>query len=133
MSGFAAAQAAAFDAAGRAQQRQLWQGMGAYERHKRMMHDLATVYGGRGGGGAAEAQQQGPAKSDWEVLREQHRFIRSEADDASDSWEVREGDSDVGRAAEQLLLRELHQFILSAADDANACQLVPRLDTLSIR
>ena len=93
MSGFAAAQAAALDAAVRAQQRQLWQGMGAYERHKRLMHDLATVYGGRGGGGAAAAAAaaqgpQAPPKSDWEVLREQHRFIRSEADDAGDSWEV---------------------------------------------
>ena len=103
MANFGQAWAAAADAAGRAQQRQLWQGMGAWERHKRLMHDLATLYRGAGGGGgggaagaggvgggagAALAAQQLPEKSDYDILRDHHRFIRTEQDDARDSWEV---------------------------------------------
>lgn len=45
MSGRGAARAAAADAAARAQQRQLFMGMNAYDRHRKMMADLARYYG----------------------------------------------------------------------------------------
>jgi hypothetical protein len=45
MSGFNAVQAAAYDAAARQRHRQQFLGMSAYDRHKKMVHDLATYYG----------------------------------------------------------------------------------------
>ncbi|EFN56799.1 hypothetical protein CHLNCDRAFT_22127 [Chlorella variabilis] len=59
--------------------------MNAYERHKKMVHDLVAYYGGQ----APQGGQAGPAKTDYDLLLENFRFIRSEADDAGDSWEVR--------------------------------------------
>jgi hypothetical protein len=45
--GFGAARAAVFDASSRQQQRQQFMGMNAYDRHKKMVHDLITYYGGK--------------------------------------------------------------------------------------
>ncbi len=45
MSGFNALQAAAYDAAARQRHRQQFQGLSAWDRHKKMVHDLATYYG----------------------------------------------------------------------------------------
>ncbi|PSC75724.1 FRA10AC1 like [Micractinium conductrix] len=83
--GFGAARAAAYDAAGRAQQRQLFMGMSAHDRHRKMVHDLVAYYGAQ----LPSGEQTGPAKSDWDVLNENFRFIRSESDDAADSWEMK--------------------------------------------
>lgn len=47
MAGHGAARSAAYDAAARQQQRQLFMGMNAYERHKKMVHDLVAYYGGQ--------------------------------------------------------------------------------------
>ena len=44
MSGTGAARAAAYDSASRQQHRAALLGMGAYERHKRLMADLARYY-----------------------------------------------------------------------------------------
>lgn len=83
--GFGAARAAVFDASSRQQQRQQFMGMNAYDRHKKMVHDLITYYGGK----LPQAGQTAPQKSDFDILVENFRFIRSEDDDAADSWEVR--------------------------------------------
>lgn len=47
MAGFGAARSAAFDAVARQQQRQLFQGMSAHDRHRKMVHDLVAYYGGQ--------------------------------------------------------------------------------------
>ena len=120
--GFGAARAAAYDAAGRAQQRQLFMGMSAHDRHRKMVHDLVAYYGAQlpsgeqvrawarvgwegGAGGRQRRQpgtascppclpggapglpasfanpaaacclQTGPAKSDWDVLNENFRWV----------------------------------------------------------
>ena len=58
--------------------------MNAYERHKQLMLDWQKFYSGR-----LPQPQQTAAKSDYDSLREAHRFIRSAEDDADDSWEAR--------------------------------------------
>ncbi|KAL4855321.1 hypothetical protein ACK3TF_004070 [Chlorella vulgaris] len=83
--GFGAERAAVFDASSRQQQRQQFMGMNAFDRHKKMVHDLITYYGGK----LPQAGQTAPQKSDFDILVENFRFIRSEEDDATDSWEVR--------------------------------------------
>ena len=45
--GFGAARAAAYDAAARQAQRQQFLGMDAYQRHRKMVQDLITYYGGQ--------------------------------------------------------------------------------------
>lgn len=87
MSGFNAEHLAAVDAAARARQRAEFRGLSAFERHKRLIHDLTTYYGGTLP--SSQQQQQVPIKSDEAALREAHRFIRTAEDDASDAWEVR--------------------------------------------
>jgi hypothetical protein len=47
MAGFGAARSAAYDAVSRQQQRQLFQGMSAHDRHRKMVHDLVAYYGGQ--------------------------------------------------------------------------------------
>ena len=62
--------------------------MNTFDRHKRLVHDYITYYGGTLPDPLAA--MQAPQKTDLDVLRENHRFIRSEADDAEGaSWEVR--------------------------------------------
>ena len=45
--GFGAARAAAYDAAARQAQRQQFMGLDAYQRHRKMVQDLITYYGGQ--------------------------------------------------------------------------------------
>ena len=69
MSGTAGARAAAYDDAARQQHRASLLGMGAYDRHKRMMADLARYYGVA----PPEAPPTAPQQSDLDILRENHR------------------------------------------------------------
>ncbi|KAL4444099.1 hypothetical protein ABPG75_011836 [Micractinium tetrahymenae] len=85
MAGRGAALAAAYDSAARQRQRQQFLGISAFDRHKKLVHDLVAYYGAQLPAGG----QAGPQKTDFDILRENFRFIRSEEDDATDSWEVR--------------------------------------------
>ncbi|KAL4419431.1 hypothetical protein ABPG77_006358 [Micractinium sp. CCAP 211/92] len=85
MAGRGAALAAAYDTAARHNQRQQFMGMNAYDRHRKLVHDLVAYYGAQLPSGG----QAGPEKTDYDILRENFRFIRADEDDAADSWEVR--------------------------------------------
>lgn len=85
MAGRGAALAAAYDSAARQRQHQQFLGMNAYDRHRKLVHDLVAYYGAHLPAGG----QAGPQKTDYDILRENFRFIRSDEDDAADSWEVR--------------------------------------------
>lgn len=96
MSGFNAAHSKALDEAARRRYNQQYRGMNAYDRHKKMVHELVNYYGGSIPGSSSVNNASGPAgplpetfKSDLDVLKEGHRFIRTEKDDAEMSWEVR--------------------------------------------
>mmetsp|Transcript_19420 Transcript_19420/g.54076 ORF Transcript_19420/g.54076 Transcript_19420/m.54076 type:complete len:264 (-) Transcript_19420:111-902(-) len=61
-------------------------GLTAYQRHQKLVHDYVTYYGGR----IPAANENAPrTKTDWEVLREQHKFLRTDGDDKLDTWEVK--------------------------------------------
>jgi len=78
---------AAVDEASR--QRQTLLGLNAYDRHKRFVNDLVTYY--RGTNATSNSDLTGPQRTDLDVLRDGHRFIRSDKDDDStgQAWEVR--------------------------------------------
>ncbi len=73
MAGHSALRAAAFDAASRQQyHRQQLLGLSAYDRHKRLMHDLQAYYGGTLPAAAVQEQGELP-KTDFDILRENYR------------------------------------------------------------
>lgn len=63
--------------------------MNAYERHQRYIRDYVLYYGR----GKLPAVPQKPTKSDYDILKQQYRFIRTEeddrADDSREAWEKR--------------------------------------------
>ena len=62
-------------------------GLTAYERHKKFVHDYVTYYGGRIPSANEHVEH---TKTDWEAVREQHKFLRTEEDDKPDSsWEAK--------------------------------------------
>ncbi|EIE22911.1 hypothetical protein COCSUDRAFT_8481, partial [Coccomyxa subellipsoidea C-169] len=62
-------------------------GLTAYDRHKRLMAEYVNFYGGK----LPAPAQQPTLKTDYDILREQYRFIRSAEEDAAaeDRWALR--------------------------------------------
>lgn len=58
-------------------------GMNAWDRHKHFIANYVKFYGGQ-----PPADDNQTVKTDWDVLRENYRFIREEGDDAPGGWEV---------------------------------------------
>ncbi|NXF99388.1 F10C1 protein, partial [Sakesphorus luctuosus] len=60
--------------------------MNAYERHKKFVHDYILYYGGK----REDFQRSGANdKTDLDVIRENHRFLWREEDEADMNWEKR--------------------------------------------
>jgi hypothetical protein len=87
----------AFDAVGRTQHwRDTYAGLSAYERHQRLLQHLGhyeagapAVAGPNPSADAAAAAALAATRSDADVLREAHRFLRRPEDDAAGTWETR--------------------------------------------
>lgn len=58
-------------------------GLSAFDRHQWLMKDAIKYYR------AQLPPEQQTLKTDYDVLKEQYRFVRTEDDDITDSWEVR--------------------------------------------
>lgn len=58
-------------------------GMNAWDRHKHFIANYVKFYGGQ-----PPADTNQTVKTDWDVLRENYRFIREDGDDAPGGWEV---------------------------------------------
>ncbi|TPX60325.1 hypothetical protein PhCBS80983_g01854 [Powellomyces hirtus] len=56
----------------------------AYQRHKQMMTDYVKHYQS-----SVAARHQPVVKTDVDVLKEKHKFLRDESDEADNSWESR--------------------------------------------
>ena len=76
--------------------RALLSGLSAWDRHKRYISSVQEFYGHRSAAAKEEYYGKQPrvklaeTRTDADVLREQHRFIRDVASDAASlSWEVR--------------------------------------------
>ncbi|XP_030919779.1 protein FRA10AC1 isoform X3 [Geospiza fortis] len=60
--------------------------MDAYERHKKFVHDYILYYGGK----IEDFRRSGANdKTDLDVIRENHRFLWNEEDEADMNWEKR--------------------------------------------
>ncbi|KAI8476125.1 MAG: folate-sensitive fragile site protein Fra10Ac1-domain-containing protein [Monoraphidium minutum] len=90
MAGFGQARRDAYDRSARVDYfRATFAGLTAFERHQRLLGQLAA-YGGGGSGDAGDPTAALAAtKTDADVLRESYRFIRRPEDDAADTWENR--------------------------------------------
>ena len=60
----------------------------AYEKHKKLLEELASHARGRSTAGSKEDQNSVVLKSDLDVLKESYRFIRSKEDDLDESPSV---------------------------------------------
>lgn len=58
-------------------------GLSAFDRHQSLMKNAIKYYR------AQLPPQQQTVKTDYDVLKEQYRFVRTAEDDSNDSWEVR--------------------------------------------
>jgi protein FRA10AC1 len=131
MASFNAAHLAALDSAARQRQRSELMGLNAYDRHKRLVQDLITYYGGTLPSSDKilemnnQQQQHGaPAngvptcslrkeiiKTDEDVLRESYRFIRTPEDDADvDSWTVRLAKKYYSRLFREYCIADLSRY-----------------------
>ena len=64
-------------------------GLDAYSRHKKFINDYVLSYGKERASRYLADKVPFVGKTDGDVLRENHRFIRSEADDDLSQWEKR--------------------------------------------
>jgi protein FRA10AC1 len=60
----------------------------AYSRHKKYINDYVLYYGDKETYFSSFPAPE-PFKSDLDVLKEEHKFVRSAADDVGDSYEKR--------------------------------------------
>ncbi|DBA90792.1 TPA: hypothetical protein ACH3X1_003997 [Trebouxia sp. C0004] len=58
-------------------------GLSAFDRHQSLMKNAIKYYR------AQLPPEQQTVKTDFDVLKEQHRFVRTAEDDINDSWDVR--------------------------------------------
>ena len=63
-------------------------GLNAHERHQQLI-SAALSYNGPPGSNSSSSHDLASIKTDEDVLRERHRFLRTAEDDAEASWEVR--------------------------------------------
>ncbi|CEL99790.1 unnamed protein product [Vitrella brassicaformis CCMP3155] len=84
--------------------RQEWMSMDAYQRHQLLMR---WVGGGAGGGGQQGSEKR--AKTDYDALRENHRFLRTEADDDG-SWEARQAKRYYDRLFKEYVICDLTRY-----------------------
>ncbi|KAK4428814.1 protein FRA10AC1 [Sesamum alatum] len=85
MGSFGSLKQAIFDKEERKQQYQDHiRGLNAYDRHKNFLNDYVGYYGKE-----KSARETLPVKTDQDTLREGYRFIRTEEDDMTPSWEQR--------------------------------------------
>jgi hypothetical protein len=91
MASFGALRQEVYDRVSRSQYyRDNLQGLTAHERHQKLLNTALSYQNKGGQASGQQQQQQGPAiRTDKDILRERHRFLRSAEDDAEDSWEVR--------------------------------------------
>ncbi|CAG8641757.1 46320_t:CDS:2 [Gigaspora margarita] len=62
-------------------------GLDAYSRHKKFMNDYVNFYGLKGNQGTTNAENQ--YKSEFDILKENHKFLRSDEDESELTWEQR--------------------------------------------
>eukprot|EP00823_Brevimastigomonas_motovehiculus_P004071 TRINITY_DN2610_c0_g1_i1.p1 TRINITY_DN2610_c0_g1~~TRINITY_DN2610_c0_g1_i1.p1 ORF type:complete len:500 (-),score=151.15 TRINITY_DN2610_c0_g1_i1:1492-2991(-) len=64
-----------------------WRNMDAWTRHQKLVSDYLTYYGGK----MTDFQQESQSKvvTDFDILKQEHCFIRSEDEDKNPSWEKR--------------------------------------------
>ncbi|CAG8624807.1 16810_t:CDS:2, partial [Dentiscutata heterogama] len=63
-------------------------GLDAYSRHKKFMNDYVNFYGRKNNQGTnSNAEKQ--YKSEFDILKENHKFLRSEEDESELTWEQR--------------------------------------------
>uniref|UniRef100_A0A061QZX0 Protein FRA10AC1 n=1 Tax=Tetraselmis sp. GSL018 TaxID=582737 RepID=A0A061QZX0_9CHLO len=74
----------AFDSVQRTEQRRSLQGLSAYERHKKFVSDYIKYYGGK-----LPTPAKVETKSDWDVVRENHKFLWEDDFDVGNSWEAK--------------------------------------------
>jgi protein FRA10AC1 len=133
MASFNSAHLAALDAAARQRQHSELMSMNAYDRHKKLVHNLTRYYGGtlpssdtleihnsqpRSGAtttaGITALQNNTKLKivqTDEDVLRESYRFIRTPEDDTDvDSWAVRLAQKYYSRLFREYCIADLSRF-----------------------
>ncbi|KAI7887032.1 hypothetical protein K492DRAFT_184772 [Lichtheimia hyalospora FSU 10163] len=62
-------------------------GVDAYTRHKKLIRDYVLHYGR--GTAPPKAQIPSSVKTEYDIIREHHRFVRSDDEDDEQSWEHR--------------------------------------------
>nr|KAJ3418941.1 hypothetical protein HK105_007634 [Polyrhizophydium stewartii] len=96
-------------------------GLDEYERHKRLVADQARFYGpgSRSAAGADHAAKHSGAgrssehsrpPTDYDILKQHHRFLRSAEDDADSSWESRLAKGYYDRLFREFCLADLSRY-----------------------
>lgn len=108
MASFNKIQSAVFDSAGRQQYYQTnLAGLTAQQRHDKFMTDYLKHYGGTPRVSDPYAKTK---KTDYDVLQETYRFIRTEQDDVGNSWEVRLAKKYYDRLYKEYCIADLSRY-----------------------
>eukprot|EP01025_Chloroclados_australasicus_P007157 TRINITY_DN12283_c0_g3_i1.p1 TRINITY_DN12283_c0_g3~~TRINITY_DN12283_c0_g3_i1.p1 ORF type:complete len:301 (+),score=29.98 TRINITY_DN12283_c0_g3_i1:59-961(+) len=87
-------------------------GLNAFQRHKKYIEDYLTYYGQRKREREEESLEPPckKIKTDFEVMKEYHRFIRSEEDDAENCWQARLAKKYYDRLFKEYCIADLSQY-----------------------
>ncbi|TPX70793.1 hypothetical protein SpCBS45565_g01444 [Spizellomyces sp. 'palustris'] len=87
-------------------------GLTAYQRHKKMMGDYLSFYGTEVADVLEKRRSSSyiVGKTELDILKEQHRFLRNEEDDADNSWESRVAKKYYDRLFKEYCLANLSRY-----------------------
>eukprot|EP00798_Chlamydomonas_sp_ICE-L_P003948 gene3948-14025_t len=110
MATFNASKASAYNAAGRSEQyRSSIMGLSAHDRHNKLVSDYLQYYRGTQLTAQQHAAQQ-VRQTDHSALEEGYRFIRTEQDDAPETWEVRMAKKYYARLFKEYCIADLSRY-----------------------
>ena len=110
---FSSAKAAAYDNVGRSEyHRSSLKGLSAHDRHNKFINDYLQFYGGEASELQRDPKQQ-VQQTDKSALEQHYRFIRTEKDDAADTWEVRLAKKYYERLFREYCIADLSRYKVS--------------------
>lgn len=90
-------------------------GMSAHERHTKLVSDYQRFYQNPQLTEPTEAKPSALLSTDFDALRQGHRFLRSEADDAESSWEAKLAKRYYARLYKEYAVADLSRWVINIA------------------
>lgn len=80
-------------------------GLNAYEKHVRYVNNYVLWYGN-----GSELKNQAPTRSDYDIIEEEHRFVWTEEDESTMTWEKEQAHKYYGKLFKEYCIADLSRY-----------------------